>query len=191
MRTRIWLRKIVGGLIVFGSSGGWVSIFPKTFELPGYIYNATQWLQLGSKIMDSSVLYPAALAAMTVFGAFLLTYDWWRPRLSRKAQAPPVALPDYPDTRFRKMLPLIRRHAGECRGIHQGTAPFGIQQFRLDYLDLLAKLEALGVDYPSVRLTTEEWYRYMVHLKELAETGQLDRAQNLEFLSEQAGKCDG
>lgn len=56
-------------------------------------------------------------------------------------------------------------------------------RFRVDYMELIAKLQALGIAYPQVRSDTEEWYRYLVYLAELAETGLLYKAQQLYFPS--------
>jgi hypothetical protein len=47
-----------------------------------------------------------------------------------------------------------------------------------------AKVQALDIPYPQVSQTTEEWYRYVVYLAELAEAGQLYQAQQLVFPSE-------
>ena len=43
------------------------------------------------------------------------------------------------------------------------------------------KVQALDIPYPQVSQTTEEWYRYVVYLAELAEACQLDEARLLVF----------
>ena len=130
--------------------------------------------------MDYELLY-YSLVVLTVTGPALLTYDWWQPRLSRwRGRAP--AVDDTLVARFRDLAPLIQRHQAECRPLIERAEGYDVgKQYQADYVELVGKLEGLGVEYPQVRLNTKVWYQYLVYLNEVAETGQLAKARQLKF----------
>lgn len=168
---------IIGGIWTLLSIGPWSSFIVKLFGLPGYIDDAAKWYQWVTEVMDYSLLYYPALAVMTVTGPALLTYDWWRPRLSRwRGRAP--AVDDTMAARFRDLAPLLQRHMAGCRPLIARAEGYDVSDgYQADYVELVGKLEGLGVGYPLVNSNTKVWYQYLVVLNELVETGQLVRAQ--------------
>lgn len=50
---------------------------------------------------------------------------------------------------------------------------------RADYLELLARLNAMGVPYPTNKALDEEWFVFLVELQVLAKTGNLNKARAL------------
>ena len=83
---------------------------------------------------------------------------------------------------FVRLEPVIARLIGTYRPPTLRDLAFRAMrtpnEFKVDYLQLLATLDALEVSYPSEEASNDEWYDYLVYLKLLATWGDLDRARS-------------
>ena len=179
------MRRVAGSIGAVLSAGSWVGIADKVFGLPGFLKNVAQWLEWASLIKLPVFLNYAAIGTFTALSLALLTFDCWkpRPRHPQGREVDDVAGFEDQRDRFMELAPLIQRQKADCRPLIEGIQGYIVPpRFDADYLELIGKLEGLGVGYPQVMRNTKLWYQFLVFLNELSETGQLIRArQEIDF----------
>ena len=143
--------------------------------------DAAQWLQWARMVdgMNSGPLYYPLLFAATALGLVLLTYGWWMPRLRRWRGIGSEVDYAIQQARFTALAPLLQRQMADVRPLIARVEGHDVgDEYQANYVELVGKLEGLGVGYPLVNSNTRIWYQYLVLLNELVETGQLSRAQD-------------